>query len=78
MAGEPRLKTRRKESRMKRLLTDARYAKDASVAETTALIRAFAAEQALINAETAPGYGLVRTFAVLSSIDRSVLSTISS
>lgn len=30
-----------------------RYAKDASVAEATALIRAFAAEQALINAETA-------------------------
>jgi hypothetical protein len=30
-----------------------RYAKDASVAEATALIRAFATEQALINAETA-------------------------
>ena len=30
-----------------------RYAKDASVAEATALIRAYAAEQARINAETA-------------------------
>ena len=59
MTGEPRLKTRRKESRNETPCYRCaaaplrRYANDASVAEATALIRAYAAEQARISTETA-------------------------
>jgi hypothetical protein len=49
-----------------------RYAKDASVAEATALIRAYAAEQARINAETARRLAALERYVAMEERNRAL------